>query len=74
MGKPDFSESCFVCGMHVPGPGAYHPHAACLMFQSCRNGNTVDANLHAVLQFAIEHPEAALAAIEGRPAIQEMNR
>ena len=42
---------CACCGM-VCTPGEYHPYAACLMFKACHNGNTVRANLEAVLSHA----------------------
>ena len=38
---------CGQCGM-VVHPAEYHPYAACLMFQSCKDGEVVRANLDAV--------------------------
>lgn len=35
---------CGDCGMPV-GPDDFHPFAACLMFEACRNSMTVEANL-----------------------------
>lgn len=43
--------SCQVCGMVTKGPTDYHPYAACLMMQACKNGNTVQANLDAVVEY-----------------------
>ena len=42
--------TCAACGMSVK-PRAYHPHAACLMFRACHDGNVVDANLQAVVEY-----------------------
>lgn len=36
---------CVKCGMATSGAAAYHPHAACLMFEACRNCAEVEANL-----------------------------
>lgn len=52
---------CAKCGMHVAGPRDYHPHAACLMFQACRNGNEVDDNLSAVVEYGMKAQRAGLA-------------
>lgn len=43
---------CAECHMLVED-GEYHPYAACLMFKSCRNGDTVRENLRAVGQAAL---------------------
>jgi hypothetical protein len=37
--------------MVTKGPTDYHPYAACLMMQACKNGNTVQANLDAVVEY-----------------------
>lgn len=39
---------CAGCGMRITAR-EYHPHAACLMFKSCRNSEEVRTNLQAVL-------------------------
>jgi hypothetical protein len=43
-----------MCGMALQHPSEYHPYAACLMFQACRNGDEVRANLMAVMQYGKE--------------------
>ncbi len=50
---------CAQCGMSTEGPADYHPYAACLMFAACRNGDVVQANLDAVVQYgrALERQE-----------------
>lgn len=45
---------CTQCGMVTQGPTDYHPYAACLMMQACKNGNTVQANLDAVVEYGRE--------------------
>lgn len=42
---------CAQCGMRTDGPAVYHPYAACLMFKACKNGDTVQANLDAVVKY-----------------------
>jgi hypothetical protein len=42
---------CQQCGMWVDPKKLYHPYAACLMFMACKNGNTVQANLDAVVDY-----------------------
>lgn len=44
------NHDCAACGMSVK-PGAFHPYAACLMFRACHDGNVVDANLQAVVEY-----------------------
>ncbi len=46
----DENHTCIACGMSVK-PRAYHPYAACLMFRACQDGNIVDANLQAVIEY-----------------------
>lgn len=46
----DSNHDCIACGMSVK-PRAYHPYAACLMFRACHDGNVVDANLQAVVEY-----------------------
>lgn len=47
MSNKTETTSCVECGM--PVSGQYHPYAACLMFKSCKNSETVEINLKAVL-------------------------
>ena len=51
---------CNACGMLVGGQKEYHPYAACLMFKACHNGNTVDANLAAVVEYGMKAQAAGL--------------
>lgn len=58
--------------MVLEGPTVYHPYAACLMFKGCSNGNTVQANLDAVVAYGrkrerTEH-EIAVAIANAEPA------
>jgi hypothetical protein len=39
----------------------YHPHAACLMFRGCHNGNTVAANLRAVVEYGMKAQAAGVS-------------
>ena len=55
------SNFCEQCGMACH-ENEYHPYAACLMHMACRNGDTVRANLEAV----IEHGKVQM----GREAAQ----
>ena len=43
--------TCQQCGMHVENATDYHPYAACLMFKACHDGNKVQANLDAVVEY-----------------------
>ena len=45
---------CSGCGMLVEETPNYHPYAACLMFKACRNGNTVEVNLKAVVEYGMK--------------------
>ena len=46
--------------MVVGASREYHPHAACLMFQACRNGNEVAANLAAVVEYGMKAQRAGV--------------
>lgn len=52
---------CSACGMHVGKPAAYHPHIACLAFKAAGNGNTVEANLRAVVQYGMDAQRAGVS-------------
>jgi len=65
MNEPTNSEAlplttCSACGMLVGQHRNYHPHAACLMFRGCYNGNTVDANLRAVVEYGMKAQAAGV--------------
>jgi hypothetical protein len=51
--KPNQAEAtvCGYCGMVCRSIREYHPYAACLMFQACRNGDTVRGNLQSVIEY-----------------------
>lgn len=53
--------TCSACGMLVGLHRNYHPHAACLMFRGCHNGNTVDANLRAVVEYGMKAQAAGVS-------------
>jgi hypothetical protein len=53
--------TCSACGMLVGLHRNYHPHAACLMFRECHNGNTVDANLRAVVEYGMRAQAAGVS-------------
>lgn len=50
---------CSQCGMCLKEPSDYHPFAACLMFLGCQNGNTVQVNLDAVVEYGRQQALAA---------------
>ena len=52
---------CTSCGMPCP-PNEYHPYAACLMFRTCNDENTVRSNLQAV----VDHGAALTRAKRGK--------
>lgn len=51
---------CAACGMHVEG-SAYHPWAACELFKRVRNGNQVEANLRAVVEYGMKAERAGVS-------------
>jgi hypothetical protein len=53
--------ACSACGMLVEQHRNYHPYAACLMFRGCHNGNTVDANLRAVVEYGMKAQAAGVS-------------
>lgn len=70
---------CRNCGMCVGGYKRYHPYAACMMFKSARNGDTVEANLRAVVEYGMRAQKAGISLDEAmndiaavyRPALSE---
>lgn len=48
---------CHSCGMPLPHSKEYHPHAACLMFQSCRDSNVVAANILAIIEHTLQNSD-----------------
>lgn len=48
---------CSQCGMLLRKPNDYHPYAACLMFNACRDGNVVEANLGAVVEYGAQQAQ-----------------
>jgi hypothetical protein len=55
----------------VSPPQAYHPFAACLMFQQTRSSEATQANLAAVLDYGMK---AAAAGITLDQALSDINR
>ena len=53
--------TCSACGMPVGLHRNYHPYAACLMFRGCHAGNTVDANLRAVVEYGMKAQAAGVS-------------
>lgn len=51
--------ACAECGFVLSHPDEYHPYAACLMYKSCKDENTVRENLKAVMDFGVKRTEAA---------------
>lgn len=50
-------DRCANCGMPIGADNrlfAYHPYAACLMFQASHNSATVEANLRAVVEYGMD--------------------
>ena len=48
---------CHGCGMTTATPNEYHPHAACLMFQACHNGDVVAANILGIIEHTLQSSE-----------------
>ena len=47
---------CMQCSMVLKNGREYHPYAACLMFQACRNGDPVRGNLQDVVDYGRDVP------------------
>lgn len=62
---------CAHCGMSTKGPRDYHPWAACVMFKELRDGNRVEANLRAVVEYGIR---CAAAGIDLDTAMRDMTK
>lgn len=50
--------ACTCCGMDAGGPRAYHPYAACLMFQQTRSSEATSMNLAAVVEYGMNAQKA----------------
>lgn len=59
------NEKCDGCGMHCH-PGEYHPYAACLMFQACKDDTIVRRNLWAVMSHGITRQNTLRPAQYGK--------
>lgn len=69
--KLEVVTGCSYCGM-IAGPArAYHPFAACLMFQQTRSSGATQANLAAVVDYGMK---AAAAGITLQQALNDFNR
>ena len=53
--------SCHFCGMADAGAPRYHPYAACLMMMAAKNGNTVEANLRAVVEYGMRAERSGIS-------------
>ncbi|MEO0467601.1 MAG: hypothetical protein AAF216_13755 [Pseudomonadota bacterium] len=62
--------TCFNCGMHTNSPAEYHPYAACLMFEAARDGDTVEANLRAVVEYGMRAQALGLSLDEAMSDIR----
>ena len=47
---PNEMKPCAACGMMCHS-GEYHPYLACLAFKACKDGDTVRANIEAVVEY-----------------------
>lgn len=56
--------------MHAGPTRAYHPYAACLMFQQSRSSENVRANLAAVVDYGMK---AAKAGVTLEQALSDFN-
>ena len=46
--------ACAECGMTLAHPNEYHPYAACLMYKSCKDRDTVLDNLQSVIDYGYD--------------------
>jgi hypothetical protein len=53
--------TCAGCGMLLSSPRDYHPFAACELFKRLRNGNQVEANLRAVVEYGMRAQASGLS-------------
>ena len=61
MAEPITVVSCCSCCGMVAGPvRAYHPYAACLMFQQTRSSEATMANLAAVVDYGMKAQAAGI--------------
>ncbi len=55
------TQGCKQCGMFVGEGPRYHPFAACLMMKAARSGDTVKANLRAVVKYGMDAQRAGVS-------------
>lgn len=60
MGMPHEYSKCHACGMVTMGVRDYHPYAACVMFRHLGQGEKVEANLRAVVEYGMRAQEAGI--------------
>jgi len=53
--------TCSHCGMVTKSMREYHPYAACLMMKASGNGNAVEANLRAVVEYGMNAQKRGLS-------------
>jgi hypothetical protein len=61
--------TCQECGMQTE-IAAYHPYAACLMFKSCHDSGTVQANLDSVIAHGYQSAYEAMTPEILRPNVE----
>lgn len=54
------NDHCAACGMAIEAP-AYHPYLACVAFKALQDGNKVQANLRAVVEYGMKAAEAKVS-------------
>jgi hypothetical protein len=57
----EFSK-CARCGMNLLSATDYHPFAACVMFQGLKDGDRVEANIKAVIEYGMKAQAAGISA------------
>lgn len=60
MGMPHECSKCHGCGMVTMGVRDYHPYAACVMFRQLGQGDKVEANLRAVVEYGMRAQQAGI--------------
>lgn len=53
--------TCTNCGMDNCEAPKYHPYLACLAFRECKDGNKVEANLRAVVEYGMKAERAGIS-------------
>jgi hypothetical protein len=51
---------CSCCGLHAGPARAYHPYAACLMFQQTHSSKATQMNLAAVVDYGMKAQRAGV--------------